>query len=108
MDFYHVKAESSFTYLGGLRQKDFGFQTNSYQGKAALKYKLFSYQGQVDHPAFPDVHDADGGEELVLAVDVLHLVAQTLKHRRHPEAWKQNKKKFDSLNYLLKLFYKFW
>ena len=41
--------------------------------------------GQVDHPSFPGFHDADGRDELVLVVDVLHLVSNTLQHRRHPD-----------------------
>ena len=41
---------------------------------------MVSHQGKVDHPPFPDVHDADGRQELVLTVDVLHLAADSLEH----------------------------
>ena len=45
--------------------------------------RCVSHQGKIDHPPFPDVHDADGRQELVLTVDVLHLAANALKHGRH-------------------------
>ena len=53
---------------------------------------VVSHQGKVDHPPFPDVHDADGRQELVLTVNVLHLAADALEHGRHGEGWNNHYK----------------